>query len=402
VSSAFEERLEQTSSNTQSLIAELATHIGEGQTEVNSKILEINNELGKQKEQNSQDKFARKLEQVEAKIVALENNVLEPRAAVVIEPQSIDTNRTIPSAVQPSDLQPTQIQIDENRSCSCQSNNCNECMSNNVNTSSMNGGNQHQVSSFLSSSELPLPQFDEAKDTNPVYHIRQLDEFMRFRGVPKALQLAVAHRSMTGQMSRQWAETVNWNLKDYQEFRREFLNTFWSSARQSLVKCRLYQGKYNRNSGLSPSAYFLQQATIASYLEPRLSETEIVEAVRFHYPVQIQRTMLSNQLNSIRDTLDLLKRVEVMEATEGFQRPYNSAPHNQQNTNRQNHANVNDRRAQPQGQVRQVQFGSPGRNNNRNWRRWNRNHQERSTPLNPNAPSFPGNQQPETASENSN
>jgi hypothetical protein len=90
----------------------------------------------------------------------------------------------------------------------------------------MNVNNNNHVSSFLNSTELPLPQFDEAKDNNPVYHIRQLDEFMKFRGVPKALQLTVAYRSMVGQMCKQWAETASGNLKDYSGFRREFLKVF--------------------------------------------------------------------------------------------------------------------------------------------------------------------------------
>ncbi|PNF36604.1 hypothetical protein B7P43_G13842, partial [Cryptotermes secundus] len=358
VSSAFEEKLEQTSGNTQSLIEELANHVDERQSEMSNKIQELgqemNSKLERQKERNNQTEIEQKLDQVNAKIVALENRVSESRIAVVTEPQLNEPNLTSPSAVQTCDLQRTHVQINEKRSCSCQSSTCNECMNNNITACRMNVERQ-QMSSFLTSSEIPLPQFDEAKDDNPVYHIRQLDEFMRVRGVPKALQLAVAYRSMTGQMTKQWAETASWNLKDYQEFRREFLSVWWSSSRQSLVKCKLYQGKFNRSSGLSISAYFLQQATTASYLEPRLSDIEIIEAVRFHYPIQIQRAMLSNQLTSIGDALDLLKRVEVMEASEGYQRPHNPAPQNNPSANRQNQMGPSDRRAQPQGHVRQIQ-----------------------------------------------
>ena len=404
VSSAFEEKLEQTSNNTQSLIEELANHVDERQSDMNNKIQELGQEMNskfeRQKERNNQTALEQKLDQVNAKIVALEDRVSASRTAVVNETQLNEPNLISPSAVQSCDLQRTHVQISENRSCSCQSSTCNECMNNNVSACRMNVEHQQQMSSFLSSSELPLPQFDEAKDNNPVYHSRQLDEFMRVRGVPKALQLAVAYRSMTGQMAKQWAETASWNLKDYQEFRREFLSVWWSSSRQSLVKCRLYQGKFNRSSGISISAYFLQQATTASYLEPRLSDIEIIEAIRFHYPIQIQRAMLSNQLTSIGDALDLLKRVEVMEASEGYQRPHNPAPQNNPIANRQNQMGPNDRRAQPQGHVRQIQVRSPRRNNNRNWRRWNRNQEERPSHLNPNAPSFPSNQQPETASVN--
>jgi hypothetical protein len=361
---------------------------------------EMNNQFERQKEGNDQTALEQKLEQVNAKIVALASKISEPRPAVVIEAMPNEHDLPGPSVVHQRDLQQTCVQIDENRTCSCQSNHGNECMSNHLNTCRVTVDDNQQVSSFLSSSELPLPQFNEAKGTNPVYHIRQLDEFMQFRGVPKALQLAVAYRSTKGQMSKQWAETASWNLKDYPEFRREFLKAWWSSSRQSLVKCRLYQGKYHRNSLLSLSAYFLQQATTASYLEPKLSDTEIIEAVRFHYPIQIQRAMLSNQLTSIGETLDLLKRVEVMEASEGFQRTHHVAPQNNLNARGPNQTSPQVQRAQTQGLVRQVQVRSPRRNNNRNWRRWNRNQEERPPRLNPNAPTFPSNEQQETISEN--
>jgi hypothetical protein len=403
VSSDFQEKLLQTSSSTQGLIEELASHVDERQAEMNTKLQELGKEMSnkheRQKEGNNQTEIEQKLELVSAKIVALENKVSEPRPAVVIEPLTNADNMPRPSVVHQSDQPTTAVQIEENRTCSCQSNTCQECMSNHNSTCRMNVGNNEPVSSFLSSSELPLPQFDEARDTNPVCHIRQLDEFMQFRGVPKALQLSVAYKSMVGQMSKQWAETATWNLKDYPEFRREFLKVWWSSSRQSLVKCRLYQGKYNRSSGMSLSAYFLQQATTASYLEPKLSDREIVEAVRFHYPIQVQRAMLSNQLTSIGEALDLLKRVEVMEANEGFQRPQYQAPQANLNARRQNQTSPQDQRAQPQN-VRQVQVRSPRHNNNRNWRRWNHNQEERQPRLNPHAPNFQSNPQQETHSEN--
>jgi hypothetical protein len=406
ISSDLQEKLEQANSSTQVLIEELANQVEERQSEMNTKLQEVgqevSSEIERQKEGNNQTTIEQKLELVSAKLVALENKVSEQRPAVVAEQlPDCHNNMPSPSGVVPRDAPVTAVQIDGNRACSCQSTTCQECMSSYNSSCRMNVGNTQQVSSFLSSSELPLPLFDESKENNPVCHIRQLDEFMQFRGIPKALQLAVAYRSMDGQMSKQWAETASWNLKEYQDFRRAFLRVWWSSSQQSLVKCRLYQGKYNRNSGLSLSAYFMQQATTASYLEPKLTDSEIVEAIRFHYPIHIQRAMLSNQLHSISEALDLLKRVEVMEASEGFQRPHQPAPQHNQNTRRQNQTGPHDQRAQPQGQVRQVQFRSPRRNNNnRNWRRWNNNQEQRQPSINPNAPTFQSSPQQASNSEN--
>jgi hypothetical protein len=150
-------------------------------------------------------------------------------------------------------------------------------------------------------------------------------------------------------MSKQWVETVSRNLTDYEAFKRAFLNTWWSATRQSLVKCSLYQEKYNRNSNLSLSGYFLKYATIASYLEPRPTDVEIIEAIRYHFPIGAQRAMLTNQLRTIEETLDLLKRVEVIEASEGFQKPHSQPQTHNPNASRPSpQTGMNDTRVQTQ------------------------------------------------------
>jgi hypothetical protein len=66
----------------------------------------------------------------------------------------------------------------------------------------------------------------------------------------------IAYRSLAGNLSRQWAETVSHQLSDYEAFRKVFLSTWWSPAQQSLLKYSLYQGKFNQQSNLSLCAHF--------------------------------------------------------------------------------------------------------------------------------------------------
>jgi hypothetical protein len=213
------------------------------------------------------------------------------------------------------------------------------------------------VSSFLSLSELPLSLFDDNSDTNPVFNLRRLEEFMKLKSVLKAFQLAVAYRSIIGQMSKQWVETVSRNLPNYNAFKKSFLNTWCSASRQTLVKCSLYQGKYNRDSNLTLSGHFLKYAIMASYLEPRPTDVEVIETIRYHFPWGVQRAMLSNQLHTIEGTLDLLKRIEVMEASEGFQKPHYQPQTSQHHATRQPpNSPRNDRRGQNHDQVRQIQY----------------------------------------------
>jgi hypothetical protein len=85
------------------------------------------------------------------------------------------------------------VPTDENHACSCHSaNTYNVCVRASGSTTGINVPIEFlSVSSFLSISELPLTLFNDNSDTNPVFHLRRLDEFIRPKGVPKPFQLAV-------------------------------------------------------------------------------------------------------------------------------------------------------------------------------------------------------------------
>jgi hypothetical protein len=87
--------------------------------------------------------------------------------------------------------------------------------------------------------------------------------------------------------------------------------------------CKLYQDKYTKHSNLSLSAYFLKYATLASYLDPKLTEVEIIEALGFHYPFEVQRAILNIQTKTISETLEVLKRIKLIEAQAQYSRSLN-------------------------------------------------------------------------------
>jgi hypothetical protein len=142
--------------------------------------------------------------------------------------------------------------------------------------------------------ELTLPTFDEKNTVNPVLHLKQLDNYINLKKLSNE-KLMLAYKSMNSVTSKQWIETVLNHINDYEIFKKEFLNTWWSTTQQSLIKCSIYQDKYDKQANTSLSAHFLKYVRMATYLQPALSEIEIVEAVRFHYPLHIQRISVNVQ-----------------------------------------------------------------------------------------------------------
>jgi hypothetical protein len=210
--------------------------------------------------------------------------------------------------------------------CMCNQISCVKCAKTGTSTEHVPVCNLQPMSSnYLNHVDLPLPTFNDRIGTNPKFFIRQLDEYMNLRNVPKNVQLAIAYRSIVGTLGKQWIETIAHKLSNYEAFRQAFINHWWSLSQQSMARCSLYQDKFNKRSGLTMSAHFLKHATLTAYLEPRLPDREIIQAIQNHFPINVQRIMISAQLTTTEEALDLLKKIEVMEGNE-FSHQSNPAP----------------------------------------------------------------------------
>jgi hypothetical protein len=150
----------------------------------------------------------------------------------------------------------------------------------------------HPANSYLDYNDFPLPLFDDSWEVIPIFHLNQLHEFIKLRCVPKPFQLAVSFITIVGAVGKQWVATAARNLGYYDQFKIAFASAYWSSSKQNLVRCSLYQDKFSPWSGLSLSSYFLKYDTMASYLKPRPTYVEVTEAIRHQFAVTVQRTMV--------------------------------------------------------------------------------------------------------------
>jgi hypothetical protein len=215
------------------------------------------------------------------------------------------------------------------------------------------------ASSFIAPSDLTLPYFHDCAKVNAVFFLKQLDDFMKLKAVPVRFQLAIARKAVTDPIAVDWLSAIAPNLQDYEQFKVAFRRNFWPASKQSIVKCSSYQDRYQKGLSLSMSEHFLKYAVLASYLVPKMTDVELMDALKFHFPIYVQNSFAAAQLTGVQDALDLLKRLEGIEIREELRRA-NSAGSSQNQGLDRSHGGVNGRynwandRPQPQGQpVRQ-------------------------------------------------
>jgi hypothetical protein len=191
-----------------------------------------------------------------------------------------------------------------------QSNTYNDC-NNDVNVKVAGQGTPqflHDVSK-----DICLPKFADHRNQNVVQFLADLESYFQLRGVPEPFKLILAKSAVHDSYTSQWINTVHKELNSYEQFKKAITEFLWGPQAQARWRRALYQGTYDRNADGSMTAHFLRYSAVTSNLTPKLHEWEIVEVIGCHYPAYVQRTILSAGVKTIRDTLNLLNRLESLE-----------------------------------------------------------------------------------------
>jgi hypothetical protein len=178
----------------------------------------------------------------------------------------------------------------------------------------------------MAASEFPLPIFSESSDQNAVLHLRQLDDYFNIKAIPKELQLAIAVRTIKCFVGKSWIVATAGDWKDYDDFKAAFVHQFWNQDSQSHARCSIYQEKYNRYDNESMSDHFLKFVALAKFLQPKMTDAEILAAMRNHYSVVIQRNWVTAKIRDIQGAITFLKQIESSVVNDPNRKSDNNTP----------------------------------------------------------------------------
>jgi len=176
--------------------------------------------------------------------------------------------------------------------------------------------------------ELTLPNFYDSSKQIVLHFLRDLDEYYRIKNVPESLKLSLAIRAVTDPIAKSWFSTVYCELRGYEHFKTLFTKFLWNSPTQSRIRCKTYQDKFTRQDGESMTSDYLRYANLAANLQPAMSEEALVGALNFHYPIAVQISLISGNIKTTQDVINLLGKSEALEARDDYGNPrQNSETH---------------------------------------------------------------------------
>jgi hypothetical protein len=163
--------------------------------------------------------------------------------------------------------------------------------------------------------DMKLPIFSDASKQNAVQFLSELENYFTWKSVPNSLKLVIAGKAITDGYAKRWLQSVQADLKDYDEFKTGFTELLWNASIQAEIRSSVYQDKYDRSSGETLSDHFLKYSVKSVFLTPRLTELDLITAVSSHFPKNIHTAILASNVSTIQGTLNLLRRLEALEDT---------------------------------------------------------------------------------------
>jgi hypothetical protein len=161
--------------------------------------------------------------------------------------------------------------------------------------------------------ELTLPIFSDHATQIVGNFLRELELYFELKGVSENLKLPLASKAIRDPFTKAWLNAEYDKIGTYGQFKKQITQLLWNDQKQSNIRCRIFQDKYDRNGGETLAAHYLRYVNLAANLHPPLSEYDMLGAITAHFPYGIQKCMISANLNSTQDAVNLLGKLHAMD-----------------------------------------------------------------------------------------
>jgi len=116
-------------------------------------------------------------------------------------------------------------------------------------------------------------------------------------------------------LHKQWFVKIYDTVDTYENFNTAFANLLWGQTRQAQTRCSIYQDRWNRRNEETYAEHYNRYASMASMLNPPLSEEDLVGVIIGHFPPEVQNGMVCGNLKTTQEALAFLSKMRGLETT---------------------------------------------------------------------------------------
>lgn len=144
---------------------------------------------------------------------------------------------------------------------------------------------------------------------HPVNFIKKLSRIFDEAGVPGEKKIFFALSCLRGS-AQHWGNLKEDSFIDYEQFKKCFLERYWSVEEEREVFRRVKFGSY---SGGSKADYFIRMLGEIKLLSDSLTEAEQIEMLINHFPAEVRKSLFSWGVKTVEDIEKFLRRLDSVE-----------------------------------------------------------------------------------------
>lgn len=189
------------------------------------------------------------------------------------------------------------------------------------------------------------PKFGDGKGTHPVTFLEDLDAYIKKTSSANNI-LDKILECLTGN-ARDWARIYKARWSNLEDFKMDFLATYWGEKEQNELRRTIVQGNWDQEANPSMLDYYLALVGKAQMLTYKLPEKQMITDLVRHFPKNVQQGWITSKIDSIIGTAEYLRSMDDINKQERRRFP---------NLNKTNSTNKS-------GEKRQTEFAG-------NYQRW--------------------------------
>lgn len=142
---------------------------------------------------------------------------------------------------------------------------------------------------------------------NPIKFLKKFEKIAEYENIDMRDQLHYFKKCMRGNANN-WLEVYDpVNIEEAKESFREY---FWGDEQQVRFRENLCTGRYRIEKGESMGEYTMNLARQAKYLEPPMSDHEIIRCIKRHFGSDVTREIKPSTARTISELATLLEDIE--------------------------------------------------------------------------------------------
>lgn len=144
---------------------------------------------------------------------------------------------------------------------------------------------------------------------HPVAFVEKLSAYVRKFECEGKSVIADITEYLDGE-SRDWARVFRHRWLGLEDFKRDFLETYWGETEQNLLRQRLVGDKWNKEEHPTMLGHFLSLTSQAQMLPYPVPEQQLVSDIMRHNLKKVQYVWSLNKANTMMEAIDLLRRLD--------------------------------------------------------------------------------------------